>query len=321
MALGVAILGTGRIVESGYVPAFKEVADAKLVAVLSREQARADTFAKQYGIPRGYSDLAALLADPAVDAVIVASPDTTHESQVIAAARAGKHILCEKPMSSTFKSCKPMAEAVRAAGVTFAMGFDNRFNQGLVRIKEMIEAGDVGTVRYAQTILTTAVSDPKNWRAAGDQSRYWAMSASGTHVLDIYRWFFGDPANVCAAYSAPVYGGEKDEVAIMVLDYPGRLLANLTVSAVLPEANRIEIRGEKGTIIGERMFGRTNREALLTFNGRQSTIKQTDPFVSELRDFVEAIKAGRQPSATLEDGVRNCEIMDVAWESKSLRRV
>ena len=218
-------------------------------------------------------------------------------------------------------SCKRMAEAVRTSGVTFAMGYDNRFNQGLQRIKELIEAGELGPVRYARTVLTTAVSDPKNWRAAGDQSRYWAMSASGTHVLDIYRWYFGEPGNVCGVYSAPVFGVDKDEIAIMVLDYPKRLLAEMTVAAVLPEANRIEIRGEKGTIIGERVFGRTNRQAFLTVNGREVTVDQTDPFVSELRDFVEAIRDKRPPLAGLDDGVRNVEIMDRAWEAKSLHPV
>jgi predicted dehydrogenase len=214
-----------------------------------------------------------------------------------------------------------MAEAVRASGVTFAMGFDNRFNQGLARIRELIGAGEIGPVRYAHTHLTTAVSDPKNWRAAGDQSRYWAMSASGTHVIDIYRWYFGEPAKVAGFYSAPVFGSEKDEIAMMVLDYPGRLMAHLTVAAVLPEGNRIELHGEKGTIVGERCFGRTNRQAFLTVNGRRMTVDQADPFVGELRDFVDAIREKRPPLAGLDDGVENVALMDRAWEGPGLRAV
>jgi predicted dehydrogenase len=321
MTLGVAVLGTGRIVETGYVPAFKEIGDARLVAVLSREQSRADAFAKRHSIPKGYADLDALLADPAVDAVIVATPDATHESQVVAAARAGKHILCEKPMGTTMASCKPMAEAVRQSGVTFAMGYDNRFNAGLARIRDMINEGVIGPVRYAHAHLTTAVSDPKNWRAAGEQSRYWALSASGTHVIDIYRWYFGEPANVGGFFYAPAYGSEKDEIAMMVLDYPGRLMAHLTVASVLPEGNRIEVHGGNGTIVGERVFGRTNRQAFLTVNGREMVVEQQDPFVGEIRDFVDAIREKRPPLAGLEDGLRNVAIMDVAWESKSLHPI
>jgi len=246
----------------------------------------------------------------------VATPDLTHEAQVIAAARAGKHILCEKPMSTNAESCRPMAEAVRASGVTFAMGYDNRFNAGLQHMKKLIEAGEIGPVRYAHGYLTTAVSDPKNWRAAGEQSVYWALSASGTHVLDIFRWFFGDPARITGAFAAPVFGVEKDEIATLTLDYPNKMLATFTVAAVLPEGNRIEFHGEKGSIIGEKVFGRRNPQALLTVNGKPVSVDQSDPFVPQLRDFAEAIATGRQPLAGLEDGLRNVELMDAAWASR-----
>lgn len=321
MTLGIAILGTGRIVETGYVPAFKSVEGAKPVAVLSREQKRGDEFAAKMGIPKAYEDLDALLRDPAVDAVIVATPDATHEEQVIAAAKAGKHILCEKPMTTTLASSKPMAEAVKTAGVTFAMGYDNRFNAGLRHIKGMIDGGELGTVRYAHAHLTTAVSDPNSWRAEGGQSKFWAMSASGTHVVDIFRWYFGDPAEVTGAMAAPAFGVDKDEIAIMIMNYPGRLIASLTVASVLPAGNRIEIHGDKGTVVGEKVFGRTNPEGLITHNGKQTKIAQSDPFVDELRDFVEAIRDKREPLAGLEDGIRNLDLMDKAFEGPLFTKV
>ena len=318
MTLGIAVLGTGRIVETGYMAAINKLEDARLVAILSRDQQRADRFAETHGIPHAYSDLDALLGNDEIDAVIIATPDATHEPQAIAAARAGKHIFCEKPMSTTFESCTRMAEAIRQSGVTFAMGYDNRFNEGLQKIKAMLDADTIGPVHYAHAHVTTAVSDPNNWRAVGDQSRYWALSATGTHVIDIYRWFFGDPTDVCGAFSAPVHHTAKDEIAIMILNYRDRLMADLTVAAVLPESNRIELHGENGSIIGEKVFGRTNPQAFLTCNGEKHVVEQTDPFVAELKDFVEAIQLARAPLTTLEDGLRNAEIMDIAWEGKSL---
>jgi 1,5-anhydro-D-fructose reductase (1,5-anhydro-D-mannitol-forming) len=320
MTIGVAILGTGRIVETGYIPALAAVDEAKAVAVLSRDRARAESFAARHDIPNAYADLEALLANPDVDAVIVATPDATHEPQVIAAARAGKHILCEKPMSTTPESCAPMAEAVLASGVTFAMGYDNRFNPGLRRIKELIEAGAIGPVRHTHAYVTTAVSDPNNWRAKGEQSRYWAMSATSTHIIDIYRWYFGDPTDVCGVFISPVFHSDKDEISTVTMYYRDRLMAGLTAAAVMPEANRIEIYGEKGSIIGEECFGRTNPQAIVTCNGERQAVPQPDPFAFEIRDFIEAIEHKRPPLATLEDGLRNVEIMDVAWRSKSLHK-
>lgn len=321
MTMGVAVLGTGRIVETGYVPAFNSIDNANLVAVLSRDIARAEGFAEENGIANAYSDLQALLSEPTVDAVIVATPDTTHEPQTIAAAKAGKHIFCEKPMAFDLASCERMAEAVRASGVTFAMGYDNRFNQGLGRIKELIEGGEIGSVRYANAYVTTAVNNPDGWRAAGDQSRFWAMSATGTHIIDIYRWFFGEPTSVGGGFIAPVNHVDKDEIASVVLDFSGELLANLTVAAILPTSNRIELHGEKGSIIGEKVFGRTNPQAIITCNGERQAVDQTDPFVSEIKDFVDAIQKGRPPEAGLEDGLRNARIMDVAWEKSMMHPV
>ena len=317
MTIGIAILGTGRIIETAYIPAISAVSDAKMVAVLSRDQARADSVAAEHNIPGAYSNLDALLADPAVDAVIVATPDLTHEAQVIAAARAGKHILCEKPMSTTPESCAPMAEAVRASGVTFAMGYDNRFHPSLRRIKELIEADTVGPIRLTNALVTTSVSDPTGWRAATEQSRYWAMSATSTHIIDIYRWFFGDPDDVCGLFVAPVFHTDKDEIATVTMYYRDRLMAGLTAAAVLPGANRIEFYGEKGTITGEGCFGRSHPEAIVTYNNERETIPQPDPFIAEIQDFVDAINEKRAPLATLEDGLRNVDIMDVAWRSKS----
>lgn len=311
MALGIGILGTGRIVDTGYIPAIANVPDARPVAVLSRDQARGEAFAAEHGIAHAYSDLDALLADPEVEAVVVATPDGMHESQVIAAARAGKHILCEKPMSLDGESCLRMAEAVQAAGVVFAMGYDHRFLAGQQAIKKMIDDGEVGPVRYVRSYVTTAVADPTNWRGTGEQSRFWAMSATGTHLIDTYRWYFGEPASVGGGMAAPMHGSSRDEISIVVLDYPGRLIAELACAAGLPGSSRMEIHGETGSIVGEGVFGRGHREARITCNGRETVVAQTDPFVGEVVELVEAIREGREPWITIEDGIRNVEIMDV----------
>jgi predicted dehydrogenase len=106
MTLGIALLGTGNIAQRAFIPAVQAVDGARLVAVLSRDKARGAIFAQQYGIPEVYDNVETLLRSPQVDAVIVATPDAMHESQVIAAAQAGKHVLCEKPMTTTYAGCK-----------------------------------------------------------------------------------------------------------------------------------------------------------------------------------------------------------------------
>ena len=127
MTLGIGLLGTGSIATRAFAPAVNAVEGASLTAVLSRERSRGETFAQQFGIPAVYDNLEELLRSPHVQAIIVATPDAAHEPQVIAAAQAGVHVLCEKPMTATYAGCQRMAEAVRAGGITFAMGYSLRF--------------------------------------------------------------------------------------------------------------------------------------------------------------------------------------------------
>lgn len=317
MTLGIALLGTGRIAATAFVPAVQAVDGAHLVAVLSRDPARGDAFAQKHGIPQAYDCLDTLLQDPQVEAVIVATPDVMHESQVIAAAYAGKHVLCEKPMTTTVAGCNRMAEAVRASGITFAMGYNNRFNTGLQRIKAMLENGVIGSVRYARALLTTQAQDPSGWRALGEQSRYWALSATGTHLIDCFRWYFGDPDRVGGVLCAPVHQGPNDELSMVVLNYPGGMLAELTASAILRSGNRLELYGETGSIIGEDVFG-SHAHGPVTCNGQAVAYEAESSFIGQIRDFVEAVRQQRPPRVTLEDGVRNVHIMEAAREKPLL---
>lgn len=314
MTLGIALLGTGRIAATAFIPAMQAVDGARLVAVLSRDPARGNAFAKQHDIAASYDNLDTLLQDPQVDAVIVATPDGMHESQVIAAAEAGKHVLCEKPLATTAADCARMAEAVRASGVTFAMGYNNRFNTGLQRIKAMLDASDIGAVRYARSMLTSHMQNPKSWRALGEQSRYWALSATGTHLLDCWRWYFGDPASVGGGLSAPVHQGPNDEVSTLVLNYPGRLLAELTATSVVRGGNRLELYGESGTIIADNVFGSRPQGRSINCNGEVIDYQAANSFAAEITDFVEAIRQQRAPRVTLQDGWRNVQILETARE-------
>ena len=311
MPLGIALLGTGRIATNAYVPALTAINDATLVAVLSRDAVRGAQFATQHRIPATYTDLDTLLQDTRVEAVIVATPDTLHEAQVIAAVKAGKHVLCEKPMTSSVAGCLRMGDAIGASGVTFAMGYNNRFNTGLGIIKDLLEQGEIGAVRYARSFLTAAVQDPNDWRANPDQANYWAMSATGTHLIDCWRWFFGEPDSVGGALVAPVHQGANDEVSTLVLNYPGHLLAELTAAAVVQGGNRLELYGDDGAIVADNVFG-PNPGGPIWCNGRQVPFTPQNPFVGQVADFIEAIRQPRPPCTTFEDGLINVRILERA---------
>jgi predicted dehydrogenase len=118
--------------------------------------------------------------------------------------------------------------------------------------------------------------------------------------------------------ASPVYQSPNDEVATLVFDYPGRLLAEFAVAAVFRGGNRLELYGKDGAIIGEDVFGSRPR-GRITCQGREVTYQPVNPFVEEVTDFVQAIQQRREPRVTLEDGLRNVYIMEAAREGQLQR--
>jgi predicted dehydrogenase len=142
------------------------------------------------------------------------------------------------------------------------------------------------------------------------------MSASGTHVIDLYRWYFGEPERVGGALSSPVHHGANDEIATFVLAYPG-LMAEFTVAAILPAGNRLELHGEEGAIIGENVFGRPASQTI-TCNGEAIELAPADSFRAEVAEFVAAIAEAREPAITIRDGMENVRIMERVREGRTM---
>jgi predicted dehydrogenase len=202
--------------------------------------------------------------------------------------------------------------------MTFAMSDNNRFNGGLQRIKAMLDAGQIGQVRYARVFLTTAAQGPRGWRAHSEPSWYWALSAVGTHLIDLWRWYFGEPAGVRWGLTSPVYQSPNDEMSILVLDYPGRLLAELAVAADFRAGNRLELYGAGGASVADDVVG-SRQGGSNTCKGESIPYQPTTAFVEEVADFVEAIQQRRETRATLDDGLHNVYIMEAARDGSLLR--
>ncbi|MEC8426501.1 MAG: Gfo/Idh/MocA family oxidoreductase, partial [Pseudomonadota bacterium] len=231
MTLNVALLGTGRIAEYGYIPAINKIDDVNIISVLSRSDIKGSEFATKHSIPRAYVEIDDLLADNHLDAVIVCTPDSLHEEQVIKSCRAKKHILCEKPMSTSLKSCENMIAEIEKAGIIFGMAHNNRFNAGLRYIKDLLDSNSIGQVYYARSILTTLQNDPSGWRALGKESKFWAMSATGAHMIDIFRWYFGEPTKMKKVSLSPKFKSINDEITTLSLNFNDRVICDITASA------------------------------------------------------------------------------------------
>jgi myo-inositol 2-dehydrogenase/D-chiro-inositol 1-dehydrogenase len=202
----IGIIGAGRIANV-MANAYKSVPEAELVAVADVVRTVAETFAKKFDIPNIFETYADLLASGNVDAVLVCVPTFLHEEVSVAAAKAGKHIFCQKPMALTVEGCEAITGAAEEAQVGLQTGFMLRFTPPFVDIKEAILSGEIGT-------LIAIRSSVFGWEPSADWF-YDPAKGGGVlidtiiHTLDLFRWYAGDVETLFASGGAYVLEGAR----------------------------------------------------------------------------------------------------------------
>jgi predicted dehydrogenase len=195
------ILGCGDVVEHKSGPALMQAAGSSIVAVMRRDGAKAADFARRHGIPRSYDDADALLADPEVNAVYIATPPDSHADLTLRAARAGKRILVEKPMARTVGECEAMIAACEAAEVPLHVAYYRRFYPKFQAAKRLIEGGGIGqpvsvTLQMAKPKALAPPTGPLPWRLRPEISGGGLFLDTGVHRLDIILYLLGDLTDV-----------------------------------------------------------------------------------------------------------------------------
>src|SRR2546421_9300241 len=216
MTLGWAIITTGLHADLKIAPALNATPDAELVAVYSRDQGRAEAFAQKHGAKAAYSDLEALLHDARVAAVFIASPNALHASQTLAVARAGKHVLVEKPMATTLEDAVVMVRACRDAGVKLGVGYHLRQHPGQRAAQRLIAQGVLGSVALAQGQWGFGVRGQDGPPPRTGLRQWWddpdliggasTMMGTGVHVIDLLRFVLGQEVTEVAG---PTHGQNR----------------------------------------------------------------------------------------------------------------
>lgn len=192
MTISWGILGAGKIAERQMAPAIAAAPGHELVAVMRRELAAAQQFADAHGAQRAYDSAEALLADRQVNAVYVATPPHLHARQTMLAARAGKHILCEKPMALTTAEAGRMIEVSRGHGVALMICYYQRFNARHRRIRELLAEGAIGQVTAARINFSERFPpQPGVWHHNPAISGGGPLMDLGTHCIDLLRYLCG----------------------------------------------------------------------------------------------------------------------------------
>ena len=171
---------------------------------------------------RVYADFGAAIADPQVEAVILTSPNQLHERQTIAAAEAGRHVFCEKPLSLSGASARRMAEVVEACGLVLGIGHERRFEPAMLRVAQMVREGDLGTIMHAEAAFShdkLAATPKDNWRTKSDTAPAGGMTGMGIHLTDAFIGMFGEVEIVQALTADRVLGWETGDLVTVQLGF------------------------------------------------------------------------------------------------------
>lgn len=245
------VLGTGRIARK-FIRALASSQSVAVRAMASREQARADAVAAELQVPRAYGSYQALLDDPDVHGVYIALPNHMHAVWTIAAARAGKHVLCEKPFSMTLAEAETMFEAARDGRVWLMEAFMHRFHPQTLRVQQLLAEGAVGRVRHVQIGFGFLLDRPDDTRWRPEMGGG-ALFDLGCYCVNFARMAIGEaPARVYATARWSASG--VDELFAATLEYPGGAVAQFGCNYVTGFHQTAAVHGENGVLALDRPF-------------------------------------------------------------------
>lgn len=318
--------------------ALRDIPDAEIVAFSTRREEVCKSFCKEYGIPEYYTDYHELLKRDDIDAVSIGTPPFLHEKMVIEAAKAGKHVMCEKPIAINLYEADRMIEACRKAGVKFGVIFMYRFMDQAVMIKKALEEGKLGKLISVDCSGKCFRSD--EYYASGSWRGTWKGEGGGSlmsqtiHFIDLMLYLVGDVMSLSGRYMTTVHPDiEVDDIANAVFKFKnGAIGSVLSGTSVRPGYPRyLEIHGEKGTIkiveeeIVEWKVEGMNEEDYLTKekvdSGDTATgagYVATENHRRQYMDFIQAIRYDREPLVNGEEARKTLEFIRAIYQSQDL---
>ena len=316
------LIGASTIGREWMVPAIAAQPDCAIVAVASANAERAAAYAEELSIPHAYANVDALIADPEIDAVYISSTNEWHEPQVLAAAAAGKHVLCEKPLALTLESARAMVAACSSAGVVMATNHHLRNSSAHRTMRELIAGGAVGLPLAARVFHAVHLPPHlQGWRIERPESGGGVVLDITVHDADTLRFVLGDEvAEVTAVTANQGMGKSGLEDAVMgVMRFRGGVLAQFHDAFTVRHAyTGFEVHGTDGSLYGrdvmtQRPFGTVT----VRRNGveEQVPIAHGNLYERSVARFNAAVRGEGAPAATGEDGVRSLAIALAVRES------
>jgi predicted dehydrogenase len=314
--LRIGVLGAARIAPMALIAPARRVPEATVLAVAARDPERARRFAARHGIPRVHSSYEAVLADPEIDAIYNPLPNALHAAWTIRALEAGKHVLCEKPLSASVAEAEAMAAAAARRARVLMEAFHYRYHRLFARVRAILDAGEIGTVRHLEAHLCFPLVYPNDirWRAdlAGG-----ALMDAGCYPVHMVRHLAGAEPEVTGATSLWTRGG-VDRFTEGRLRFPDGATARITcslLSSVLMRASA-RVEGSDGRIgilnpIAPQFF---HRLRVVTPAGtRSERVNGPSTYEEQLRAFVAAVRQGAPFPTGPADSIANMRVIEAIY--------
>ncbi|MDM0110953.1 Gfo/Idh/MocA family oxidoreductase [Variovorax sp. J22R133] len=306
--LGWGLIGASTIATEWMINAIRAQPGHEIVGVLSSDPARGAAFAERHGIASSTTSLDELLARPDVGAVYISTTNELHAPQAIAAARAGKHVLCEKPLALTLQDARAIVDACHAAGVVLGTNHHLRNAAAHQAIRQLVREGSIGQPLFARVFHAVQLPEHlQGWRVHKPDAGGGVVLDITVHDADTLRFILdAEPVEVVAMTQG---SGPVEDGVMAVLRFDNGVLAQLHDAFNVAYAGTgIEIHGTSGSIIGRDVMTQApiGQVMLRTQDGeREVLLAPRDLYTHSLAEFAQAVRGNGAPSASGEDGIRS----------------
>lgn len=307
------LIGCGDISRKRVAPALRDLPNVDFVAVSRARAELAQEFATEFGARKWYADWRELLADDEIDAVYIATPVHLHAEQTIAAANAGKHVLCEKPMGLNVEECDRMIAACAENNVKLSIAYYRHFYPVIARVKEIIASGEIGKITLAQINAfewnDMKPDDPRYWFFTREKSGGGPMMDFGCHRIEVLTNIFGAIVDVKAFTDNLVFDREVEDTSAAFFKFENGVRATLTVThAAFEGQDTLDIFGSQGSLHISKLNQGDLRIVTSAGERLESHPPHTNLQLPSIADFTEAILENRTPHVTGEIGLEVAQI-------------
>ena len=318
------IVGLGWAATDFVGPGMQKSATSKMAACLGSTPEKTKAYAEKFKVERSHADLAGMMADKELDAVYIALPNAMHYEAVLAGARAGKHMLCEKPFAMKAAQAREMADACRKAGVILRIAHQIRMDECVTRARDIVKSGRLGKVVAVQLERTSAIPPRKTWRL--DNSQSGVMYDVGVHLLDLVQYVTGEKWVEVAGFTYP---DRKDGHADDTFSVMGRLSggghAEVRATREVPQGqNNLIIEGSEATLVTSPL--RWVQEHVLTVRdksggGSEIRFPASPAYEWQVSSFERELKGERGNLPDGDDAAYVVAVTNAVLESISQRRI